>query len=65
MTAKPMPADCDEPVCHSKVDQFMKVLGKKPKEIPTNAACPLDREELGRSTWNLVSVVGLLLDPCV
>ncbi|OQR85661.1 augmenter of liver regeneration [Thraustotheca clavata] len=45
------PADCAEPVCHSKVDMFKSnvLAGKKPK-VPKD--CPLDREELGRATWS-------------
>lgn len=58
--------ECEEQVCQSKIELFRKLgLGKgrdKPEGKDTPNAppneqqeCPLDREELGQSTWGLVS----------
>ena len=59
--------NCVEPACKSKVDLFRQFVGSEKKEkreasslTPQESEqrkieCPLDREELGRSTWGLVS----------
>ena len=56
-------ADCKNPACGSKMDMFSKSLaraqstGAAPPPPPPSAAsleCPVDREELGRSTWDLL-----------
>lgn len=44
------PKDCHNPVCGSKMDMFNKSLAAQKPEIE----CPVDRDELGRSTWNLL-----------
>lgn len=55
------PKDCHNPVCGSKIEMFnssMANLNKAgavlPPKADTNVECPVDRDELGRSTWNLV-----------
>ncbi|EQC40152.1 hypothetical protein SDRG_02802 [Saprolegnia diclina VS20] len=49
------PADCAEPVCHSKADLFRSnvLFGAKAKAAPADD-CPLDREEVGRATWGML-----------
>nr|CCA15302.1 augmenter of liver regeneration putative [Albugo laibachii Nc14] len=63
--------NCVEPACKSKVDLFRHFVGsdKKGKReasslTPQEAEqrkieCPLDREELGRSTWGLMHSIGV------
>lgn len=58
--------NCVEPACKSKVDLFRHFIKSDKKGIKEEsrsasvesaqqkAECPLDREELGRSTWGLV-----------
>jgi len=49
--------DCRNPVCGSKMQMFSASLARAKQEAPkveTAVECPLDRDELGRSTWNLL-----------
>jgi len=63
------PLDCDIPACKSKSDMLMSALRKHSSEpskenssgnmkgLPVPYAkegCPVDKEELGHSTWNLL-----------
>ena len=59
MADKEADPNCVDPICHSKVESLMSAFGKvkavvnHPK-ITEPPSCPLDRDELGRSSWNLV-----------
>jgi len=46
-------ADCEDPVCDDKKDLFLSSMGgmKRPRRKPE---CPLNRSQLGRSTWELL-----------
>uniref|UniRef100_A0A7S3K308 Sulfhydryl oxidase n=1 Tax=Aureoumbra lagunensis TaxID=44058 RepID=A0A7S3K308_9STRA len=52
------PDDCFNPVCGTKMDMFNSAIGqigkKKNEEEKQEIECPVDRDELGRSTWNLL-----------
>ncbi|KAJ8599003.1 hypothetical protein CTAYLR_007665 [Chrysophaeum taylorii] len=56
------PKDCRNPVCHSKIKMFSSSLAQKAfvgavppdRAAETPLECPVDRDELGRSTWNLL-----------
>ncbi|KAL0589287.1 hypothetical protein ABG067_002506 [Albugo candida] len=63
--------NCVEPACKSKVDLFRHFIKSDKKGIKEEsrsasvesaqqkAECPLDREELGRSTWGLMHSIGI------
>ena len=51
-----MDPNCEEPVCGSKMDSF-KNLMKNNSNSKVDDECPLDREELGSSTWKLVNPI--------
>ena len=51
--------DCDNPVCGSKMDMFARAVSRAKSTgaappPPPPLDCPVDREELGRSTWDLL-----------
>ena len=52
------PSDCHNPVCGSKMQMFGAAVAKAKKAETAGESppleCPVDREELGRSTWNLL-----------
>lgn len=65
--AKSDPMNCGVPACADKVDMFRKAIKgvnaqTKSKEVksavlgipPEYMGCPLDRNELGRSSWDLL-----------
>ena len=60
--------DCANPACKSKAEMFFSALKNNSVKSDSNedevktpskniAACPVDREELGRSTWNLIHTI--------
>ena len=48
------PNDCHNPVCGSKMEMFSSSLARAVKPQKEALECPVDRDELGRSTWNLL-----------
>mmetsp|Transcript_32353 Transcript_32353/g.100109 ORF Transcript_32353/g.100109 Transcript_32353/m.100109 type:complete len:173 (-) Transcript_32353:16-534(-) len=50
--------DCKNPVCGSKMEMFGRALRGASSTASAHAetprACPVDREELGRGTWDLL-----------
>mmetsp|Transcript_19606 Transcript_19606/g.61655 ORF Transcript_19606/g.61655 Transcript_19606/m.61655 type:complete len:172 (-) Transcript_19606:52-567(-) len=54
------PKDCHNPVCGSKIEMFNSSVASATKVGAVAPAtrgeveCPVDRDELGRSTWNLL-----------
>ena len=58
------PDDCANPVCGSKMDMFSKAVRASSSAAAASSggaaaaaaplACPVDRDELGRSTWDLL-----------
>ncbi|KAF4324221.1 hypothetical protein BBO99_00000061 [Phytophthora kernoviae] len=55
--------NCVEPACASKMDFFKSSMGKKAKKAAAQPKavddCPLNREELGKSTWGLLHSMGI------
>ena len=54
-------AGCGDPVCQSTSDMFSKALKmQKGKESATTLRakqCPLNRDEIGRSTWDVIHTI--------
>jgi FAD-linked sulfhydryl oxidase len=54
-------AGCGDPVCQSTSDMFSKALkmqkGKESAALTKGKQCPLSKDEIGRSTWDVIHTI--------